>query len=122
MEGWLPVAEVRPPYAHLPAAWNALAGQHVARQQNFEAKRAEATYVRTPAPVYSRPDVAVVGPDRREQTEGARIGAAICAARRLYPGVVAEVLVDALSWHQSTPSRVSGTSLPARLVDELLRR
>ncbi len=115
------MAEVRSPFANLPAAWNALAGQHAARQQNAEAARAEATYVNTPAPRYSRSDVAIAGPDRRELSEGARIGAAISAARRLYPGAVADVLCDALTWHQSTTSRVSGTSLPARLVDELLR-
>ncbi len=115
------MAEVRSPYAHLPATWNALAGQHAARQQNADAARAADTYINTPAPQYSRPDVAIVGPDRREMSEGARIGAAISAARRLYPKAVADALVDVLSWHQSTTSRVSATSLPARLVDELLR-
>ncbi len=112
---------MRPPFANLPAGWDARAKEHAVRQQNADAARAEATYVNTPAPRYSRSDVAIVGPDRREMTEGARIGAAISAARRLYPGAVADALVDVLSWHQSTTSRVSGTSLPARLVDELLR-
>lgn len=115
------MAEIRAPYAHLPTAWNSLTAQHAVRLQNTEAARAEATYVNTPAPVYSAPDVAMAGPDRREITEGARIGAAISAARRLYPGAVADCLVDVLSWHQNTTSRVSSTSLPARLVDELLR-
>ncbi len=115
------MAEVRSPFAHLPAGWDAQAKQHAVRLQNAEAARAEATYVNTPAPVYSRSDVAIVSPDRREMSEGARIGAAISAARRLYPKAVADCLVDTLSWHQSTTSRVSATSLPARLVDELLR-
>lgn len=115
------MAEVRPPFAHLANGWDALAGQHAARLKNADAARAEATYINTPAPQYSGSDVAIVAPERREQTETARIGAAISAARRLYPGAVADVLVDALSWHQNTTSRVSGTSLPARLVDELLR-
>lgn len=84
--------------------------------------RPDATvYLRTPAPVYSRPDVPIDGPDRREPSEGARIGAAVSAARRLYSGAVAEVLVDALMWHQSTTARVDTSSLPARLVNELLR-
>lgn len=115
------MAEIRGPYAHLPAAWNSLTGQHAERQRNADAARAEATYVNTPAPQYSGSDVAILAPDRREQTESARIGAAISAARRLYPGAVADVLVDCLSWHQNTASRVSATSLPARLVAELLR-
>ncbi len=112
---------MRSPFANLPAGWDAQAKLHAVRLRNAEAARAEATYVHTPAPVYSRPDVAIVAPERREITEGARIGAAISAARRLYPKAVADALVDVLSWHQSTTSRVSATSLPARLVDELLR-
>lgn len=78
-------------------------------------------YVHTPAPTYSPPDVPYLPPDRREMGEATRIGAAMSAARRLYPGAVADVLCDALTWHQSTTSRVSATSLPARLVEELLR-
>ncbi len=78
-------------------------------------------YLRTPAPVYTRPDMPYAAPDRREATEGARIGAAISAARRLYSGAVADTLIDALHWHQSTTGRVNPSSLPARLVDQLLR-
>lgn len=75
----------------------------------------------TPTPVYDTEPPPSPGPRRREPTEAGRIGAAISAARRLYPGVVAEVLVDVLSWHQSTAHRVNPSALPARLVDELLR-
>jgi hypothetical protein len=60
-------------------------------------------------------------PDRRENTEGTRIGAAVSAVRRMYSGAVAECLIDALMWHQSTTARVNPSSLPARLVDQLLR-
>jgi hypothetical protein len=51
-------------------------------------------------------------PDRRENTEGTRIGAAVSAVRRMYSGAVAECLIDALMWHQSTTARVNPSSLP----------
>lgn len=81
---------------------------------------AESTTLTTPRPVYTEAPP-ITGPDLRERTESGRIGAAISAARRLYPDAVAAVLVDALTFHQATTARVNPSSMPARLVDELLR-
>lgn len=74
----------------------------------------------TPAPVYPDPPP-VAGPPLRAMSERARVGAAVSAVKRMYSGAVAETLIDALTWHQSTTYRVNPSSLPARLVDELLR-
>lgn len=81
-----------------------------------DARAYQASYLR-PAP----PDPPIVGPALREQAEHNRIFAAISAARRLYPAAVADALVDTLTFHAATKHRVAPTSMPARLVDELLR-
>lgn len=74
----------------------------------------------TSASACVRTDHSALSPDQR-LIEFARINAAVCEVRRRYAGAVADTLIDALVWHQSTSGRVSPTSLPARLVAELLR-
>lgn len=81
-----------------------------------DARAYQASYLHTtPAPP------PIVSPDLREQVEHHRTHAAMAAARRNYPPAVADALIDALAFHASTKHRVAHTSLPARLIDELLR-
>lgn len=60
-------------------------------------------------------------PDRRDPADSIRIRAACAAVHRHYTGAVRAVLLDALNFHAAGGHRINPSSLPARLVDELLR-
>ncbi len=75
----------------------------------------------TPPPVYSSADAPTVRPPKLDPQDFTRIGAAVSAAKRLYPGAIGQCLVDSLEFYRQGGFRVDQKSLPARLVDELLR-
>lgn len=92
------MAEVRSPYAHLPAGWAAQTAQHVARQQNADAARAAAVHINTPPPVYSVAEP-IQRPERLPAHSTSRFRAAAVQARTRYPGVVGDVLAEHLLFH-----------------------
>jgi hypothetical protein len=75
----------------------------------------------TPPPVYTTGDTRAAAPPKLDPHDLTRIGAAVSAAKRLYPGAIGQCLVDTLEFYRFGGHRVSHSSLPARLVDELLR-
>lgn len=113
---------MRPPFAHLPAAWLAQTTQAQARQRSADTARAATTYVHTPSPVYSSADQPTDHPDPLPPHAAARFRAAAVAARRRYPAVVGDVLAEHLLFHADSgwagdPGGKAGL-LAAHLLDQ----
>ncbi len=116
---WARVAEVRPPYAHLPTGWAAQTAQTVERQANADAARAAATYLNTPPPVYGVAEP-IERPEKLPVHTASRFRAAAVQARTRYPGVVGDVLAEHLLFHVDSGWLGDPKGRAARLASHLL--